>query len=225
MKPLLFISVFIFLFTPKMYAQEKLSIEVYAGPAIGYVDGEGKSPTEEIRFFETTGYHVGLRVLNRISSHLQLFVEGEYFNRPVGQRVIQTDGMIIETRDGRYSNNFGNYALGIRYLLKGGKTGVYFQPSVGFGLNRETPGFFGSSNPRQTPTMRTSLSGRLELGVRRIIGNNYVLFGVRHHQGFQQLDGGVEFFSGQDLTVDFRSSASYSTVFLGFGIPTRWFAK
>ncbi|WP_228691436.1 hypothetical protein [Lunatimonas sp.] len=160
-----------------------------------------------------------------MSSHLQVLVEGEYFNRPVGQRVSQTNGMTIETRDGRYSNDFGNYALGLRYSRKSGKTGFYFQPSVGFALNREAPGFFGPSNPPQASLMRTSLSGRLELGVRRDIGKNYLIFGVRHHQGFQELDGRREVFSAQDLTVDFQSSASYSAVFLGFGIPTRWFAK
>lgn len=219
------LSLFLALTCGQVVGQSIISFEVYGGPSVGYVDGEGVSPTEEIGFLQRVGYHVGGRALGHVTDNLQLLIEGEYLHRPVATQVRVPDGSVSINTNTRYSNNFGNYALGLRISPRSGPTGFYFQPSVGFALNRSDRDFFSGATQAPSSHMRTSLSARIEAGVKMDIGGNYMVFGLRHHQGFQQLDGRIERFPAQDLTIDFRSSASYCAFFVGFGIPTGWFVR
>lgn len=213
------------LFSSAAFGQERISVELYGGPSIGYVDGQGTGPAEELLFVQELGYHAGLRLLGRVSNSAQVVVEGEFHRRPVGTRVRFHDGNVVEHSNTGYSNNFGNYALGIRVSPKNLPAGFYIQPSVGFALSREAPGFFAGAGQPQSTLMKTSLSARIEAGVKLDVGGNYILVGVRHQHGFQELDSSVARFPQQHIDIDFRSRGSYSALFVGFGIPTRWFDR
>jgi hypothetical protein len=196
--------------------QHHFNIELYGGLNKNYFQTGEPVTNPNLQFSSPLGQHAGLNFLPRIGHNWQMSIQSEWM-----RSAIRLDDTNVSGRNNRY-NSFGNHALGVRYNLNKTTHAFYFQPAVGISVNNylePTENFFGAYSRQDIHPV-----ARAEVGVKIYNrNNNYLFLGLRHQQGF---GSGTPYGSERVTDIPISGNASYTGMFIGYGIDTEnWFKK
>jgi hypothetical protein len=195
-------------------AQNFLDVELYGGFNKNYFQAGEPVVDHDIQFSSPLGQHAGLNFLPRISEHWQMSIQTEWMRSAIR---LDRNG----TRGNNNFNNYGNYALGVRYNFEKENHAFYIQPSMGITVNtfhQPMEDFSGVVSRRDV-----HLVARAEAGVKFYTkSRNYLLLGIRHQQGFVS---GEPYGRGPWMGLPVSGSNSYTGMFMGYGINTGNWSK
>jgi hypothetical protein len=224
-----------FLFWFQMvFAQEKLNIEIYGGPTFTYMSFENQPGdlTSPHQPYQKPTFHGGLNFLPRLTPEWQLSIQAELFARSIAiENSNQGSGTGMAYIGPAYYE-LPTFALGARYTKELNEWGIFIQPSVGVSLlpiemrdpNPLPDSAFPNFSRSSTAPNPIGLGIRAEIGAKRYFSKrNYLLIGVRHHQGLVETDQYIQSSTipGQPrVDVTGTSRSSYTGIFIGFGFNT-----
>ncbi|WP_158856185.1 hypothetical protein [Lunatibacter salilacus] len=196
-------------------SQNLFNVELYGGLNKNYFQTGEPTANPDLRFSGPLGQHAGINFLPSIGQNWQMSIQTEWMRSAI--RLENADF----NSSNRY-NSYGNYALGARYNIDKITHVFYFQPAFGISINNylePMEGAFGAYSKRDI-----HFTARAEVGAKIYNKNrNYLLLGLRHQQGF---GSGNPYGSEQWTDIPISGNASYTGMFIGYGINTdNWFKR
>ena len=211
-------------------AQGKYNLEFYGGPQRSYNRVTFTPNQPNIDVISPLNYNLGVNFLKRIKPNLQLSFQAEYARNSTRTNNFPNYPDLSQSFQRFFTaESFGNYSVGIRYNWDKANHGFYIQPSIGISANNYSESVRQDSLTNNFKvTRRTEISPtlRLETGYKYYTGRrNYLLVGLRHQQGFQDMNSIS--YQGHSLpnTAEVSSRGSYTSLFVGYGINLENWSK